>query len=305
MGTHDYSPDPRNASVLVSINGALLPRDQALVSVFDSGFLLGDGIWESFRLHRGQLAFAEDHLARLFQGARAIDLEIGKTRAELLEELYRTVEANGMRDHVHLRLIVTRGIRSTPYQSPAVVVSPPTLVIIPEHKRVTPETADRGLRLYTVHVRRGRPDTADPRIMSLSKHTCIQACIQAAKAGADEGLMLDPHGFVATCNSTNFFIVRAGEVWTSSGRYCLAGITRGKVLSLCAQAGIEAREKDFSLVDVYDADEAFVTGSFAGVAPVASVDGRTIGSGGRGPLTERLQQLYRALLERVCGGPHS
>ncbi len=298
MGTHDYAADPRNASVLVSVNGALVPRAEARVSVFDSGFLLGDGIWESFRLHRGCLVFLDEHLDRLVQGARALDLELGRSRAELTAELYRTVEANGMRDGVHLRLIVTRGIRSTPYQSPAVVVSPPTIVIIPEHKRVPEETRRAGLKLYTVAGRRGRPDVRDPRIMSLSKIVCVQACIQAARAGADEALMLDPHGFVATCNSTNFFIVRRGEVWTSTTRYCLAGITRKKVLELCAQSDIPHREKDFSLVDVYDADEAFVTGSMSGVLPVASVDGRAFAPG-VGPLTARLQNLYGALVERV------
>jgi len=295
-GTHEYADDPRNASILVSINGTLVPRDQATVSVFDSGFVLGDGVWEGLRLHDGRLVFLEAHLARLYEGAKALDLDIGRTPDELTEDVQRCLDANDMVDGVHIRLMVTRGVKTTPYQDPRVTVGPATIVIVPEYKEPSKENAERGIRLFTVHVRRGAPDVQDPRLNSHSKLNCILACIQAAKAGADEALMLDPHGFVATCNSTNFFIVRDGEVWTSTGRYCMPGITRANVLRLCADNGIEAREGDFSLSQVYGANEAFVTGTFAGIVPVVDVDGRTIGDGGRGPVTLRLQWLYDELL---------
>lgn len=294
--THDYAPDPRNDTALVSVNGALIPRAEATVSVFDSGFMLGDGIWESMRVHRGVILFFDQHVARLFEGAKAIDLDIGLTAAELHARITACVEANGWDEHVHVRLMITRGLRSTPYQSPRVVVSPPTIVIVPEIKKASTDTAEEGLSLFTVHVRRGRPDVQDPKLNSHSKLNCITACIQAHKAGADEALMLDPEGFVATCNSTHFFIVRRGEVWTSTGKHCLAGITRANVIALCKRHGIPVLEKDFSLTEVYGAEEAFVTGTMAGVTPAITIDGRTIGEGKRGPMVARLQQLYRDLV---------
>jgi branched-chain amino acid aminotransferase len=296
-GTHEYQDDPRNAGILIYVNGELVPREQASVSVFDSGFVLGDGVWEGLRLHRGRLLFLDDHLDRLYAGARALDFDIGLDRQALTDALYRTVEANAMHDHVHIRLMVTRGLKSTPYQDPRMTVGAATIVIIPEHKQPSPEVAEKGVRLATVHVRRGPPDVQDPKINSHSKLNCILACIQATKAGADEALMLDPHGFVATCNSTHFFIVRAGEVWTSSGNYCLAGITRANVIAVCEQHGIPVYQRDFSLFDVYSADEAFVTGTFAGVVPVVEVDGRSIGAGSRGPVTARLQEHYRDFID--------
>jgi branched-chain amino acid aminotransferase len=294
--THDYRPDPRNDTALISVDGELLPRPEAKVSVFDSGFMLGDGVWESMRVEQGVTLFFEQHMDRLFEGAKAIDLDIGLTREQLRARIDDCVKANGWRDDVHVRLMITRGIRSTPYQSPRVVVSEPTIVIIPEVKAALAENAEAGLRLFTVHVRRGRPDVQDPKLNSHSKLNCILACIQAHKAGADEGLMLDPEGFVATCNSTHFFIVRRGEVWTSSGRHCLAGITRANVIAICRRHDIPIFEKDFSLTEVYGAEEAFVTGTFAGVTPVIEVDGRTMGAGRRGPVVERLQGLYRQLV---------
>lgn len=301
QSTHAHGEDERNRHILIDVNGELYPRDEARVSVFDSGFVLGDGVWESFRVHNGRIAFLDRHLDRLYEGAKALDIRIGLTRAELTERLYRVLEANGMRDGVHIRLMVTRGVKSTPYQDPRATVTPPTIVIIAEYKEPLPSTLERGVRLFTVHVRRGYPDVQDPRINSHSKLNCILACIQATKAGADEALMLDPHGFVATCNSTHFFIVRRGEVWTSNGEYCLGGITRGVVLELCRELGIPAFEKRFSLTDVYGAEEAFVTGTFAGVVPVVEVDGRTIGEGRRGPVVAELQRAYRARLDRECG----
>ena len=297
-GTHDYLEDPRNGSIQISINGEMFPRDEAKVSVFDSGFMLGDGVWEGIRLHRGRLLFLEAHLRRLYEGAKAIDMDIGLNATEMAARIEAVLAANGMETDVHIRLMVTRGIKSTPYQHPRVTITPPTVVIIPEHK-VAAEGA--GLRLATVHVRRGAPDVQDPRLNSHSKLNCILACIQADKAGADEALMLDPHGFVATCNSTHFFIVREGEVWTSTGRYCLAGITRANVLALCRDNGIRAEERDFSLIDVYGADEAFVTGTFAGLIPVNEIDGRKIRDGA-GPVSKRLQGLYRDLCDREAGG---
>ncbi len=302
-GTHDYSDDQRNAEILININGELLPRAQATVSVFDSGFILGDGVWEGLRVHTGRIAFLNEHLDRLFEGAAALDMDIGISRSELTERLYATLKANAMTEGVHIRLMVTRGVKSTPYQDPRVTISAATIVIIAEYKTASPAVLENGIRLFTVHVRRGAPDVQDPKLNSHSKINCIQACIQATKAGADEALMLDPHGFVATCNSTHFFIVRKGEVWTSSGNYCLGGITRRKVIELCRANDIAVFEKDFSLIDVYGADEAFVTGTFAGVVPVVEVDGRKIGAVAESApesVIDRLQQYYKALLNDEC-----
>ncbi|MCP4490337.1 MAG: aminotransferase class IV [Gammaproteobacteria bacterium] len=300
-GTHEYQDDPRNASILIDINGELLPREKAMISVFDSGFVLGDGVWEGLRVHNGKIAFLDQHLERLYGGTKAIDMEMNVSPAQLTARLYHTLEQNVMHDSVHIRLMVSRGIKATPYQDPRITITPPTIVIIPEYKQALPETAINGIKLFTVHVRRGYPDVQDPKLNSHSKLNCITACIQATKAGADEALMLDPHGFVATCNSTHFFIVKNGEVWTSSGDYCLDGITRGVVIRLCEQNSIPVYQKNFSLTDVYRADEAFVTGTFAGLAPVRDIDGRIMGAGERGPMVEKLQQLYLALLERECG----
>jgi branched-chain amino acid aminotransferase len=292
---HDVS-DPRNASILINVNGELKPRAEAVVSVFDSGFMLGDGVWEGLRVHQGRIAFLDRHLDRLFEGAKALAMDVGLDREQLTKRLYDTLEANGMDEGVHVRLMVTRGVRSTPYQDPRVVVTPATVVMIPEYKEPDPAIYERGLKLFTVHVRRGDPAVQDQKINSHSKLNCILASVQATQAGADEALMLDPHGFVATCNSTHFFIVRKGEVWTSSGKYCLGGITRGLALEVAREAGIPAIEKDFSLTDVYGADEAFVTGTFAGIVPVREIDGRQLTC--RGPMVERLQKLYAACVDR-------
>ena len=292
---HDVS-DPRNASVLINVNGELKPRAEAVVSVFDSGFMLGDGVWEGLRVQNGKAAFLDRHLDRLFEGAKAIAMELGVSPEELTKRLYETLDANKISDGVHVRLMVTRGVRSTPYQDPRVVVSGATVVIAAEYKEPPPGLHERGLKLFTVHVRRGDPAVQDQKINAHSKLNCILASIQATQAGADEALMLDPHGFVATCNSTHFFIIRKGEIWTSSGKYCLGGITRGVTLEIAREAGIPAIEKDFSLTDVYGADEAFVTGTFAGIVPVRDVDGRELIC--RGPMVERLQQLYAERVER-------
>ena len=295
---HEFHDDPRNDTIRIWINGELRPRAEATVSVFDSGFVLGDGVWEGLRVVGGRPVFLDAHLDRLFEGAKAIAMDIGMDRAALARAIDDTLAANDMRDGVHLRLMVTRGVKRTPYQDPRATVGRATVVSIAEHKMAKPESLATGLNLFTVHVRRGFPDVQDPKLNSHSKLNCITACVQAYTAGADEALMLDPHGFVATCNSTHFFIARGGEVWTSTGDYCLGGITRANVLRVCREAGIPAFEKNFSLTQVYSADEAFCTGTFAGVVPVRRVDGRVIGDGKPGPMVARLQALYKDLVAR-------
>lgn len=299
--THSYISDPRNESIKININGELFAREEAKVSVFDSAFMLGDGVWEGLRVHHGNVAFLQTHLDRLWAGAKALDFDPGISQQALTDRIAATLQANKMHDGVHLRLMVSRGTKSTPYQDPRVTITPPTIVIIPEYKEALPETVSKGIELFTVHVRRGFPDVQDPKLNSHSKINCILACIQATKAGADEALMLDPYGFVATCNSTHFFIVKDGQVMTSTGQFCIPGVTRGAVLRLCAENQIKHAQTEFSLVDVYSAEEAFVTGTFAGLVPVRMVDGRQIGNGQRGPMVERLQNLYMDLLARECG----
>lgn len=299
-GAHTYAADPRNEDVLISVNGDIVHRSKAVVSVFDSGFMLGDGVWEGLRLHNGGIPFLRAHLTRLYEGARTLDFEVGLTPAELTARIRDVVRANDMHDGVHIRLMVSRGVKSTPYQDPRVTITPATVVIIPEYKDAA--TNDQGIRLFTSTIRRTGPDQQDQKLNSHSKLNCIQACIQAAKAGADEALMLDPQGFVATCNSTHFFIVRRGEVWTSTGDYCLGGVTRGNVIRACEQNGITIRQKNFSLTDVYGSEEAFVTGTFAGLTPVREVDGRVLGhpldGAGEvpGPMTQRLRGIYRDMI---------
>jgi branched-chain amino acid aminotransferase len=309
-GSQDYVGDPRNETVLVSVNGVLTPRAEAKVSVFDSGFVLGDGVWEGLRLVDGRIAFLDKHFDRLWDGAKMLRIDIGLTREALAARLFDVIEANGMRAGVHIRLMVTRGVKRSPYQDPRLAIGGATIVVIPEWKVAKPEMLARGLALFTVHVRRTGPAEQDQKLNSHSKLNCILACIQAIEAGADEALMLDDRGFVATCNSTHFFIVRKGELWTSAGGYCLGGITRDAVLRAARRAGVPAFEKDFSLFDVYGADEAFCTGTFAGLTPVVQVDGRPIGDYARdgadasGPMTKRLRTLYKALeAEEARGRP--
>ena len=295
-GVHDYVYDERNANIKVSINGELKHRDEATVSVFESGYLLGDGVWEGLRVHKGGVAFLEEHLKRLYAGAKTIDMDIGLTAEELSQQLFDCLKAQGMTEGVHIRLMVTRGIKKTPYQGPRFTITSPTIVIIPEYKSPVPEIQAKGVSLFTAHVRRTGPAEQDQKLNSHSKLNCILACIQADKAGADEALMLDPDGFVATCNSTHFFIVRDGEVWTSPPEYCLGGITRGNIIRVCRENNIPVVEKRFSLFDVYSADEAFITGTFAGTTPVREVDGRVLANL-NGPMTQRLSGLYKALVE--------
>jgi branched-chain amino acid aminotransferase len=297
-GTHEAVPDRRNEDVLVYINGGFFRREEARISVFDSGYLVGDGVWEGLRLHEGAFAFLDEHLDRLFQGARAIGLEIRMTREEITAALHETARRNGMTDGVHVRLMVTRGDKKTPSQDPRLVVGGPNVVIIAEHKKADPEVKERGVSLFTSTVRRPPPDTLDQRLNCHSKLHEVVALVQALEAGADEALMLDPTGAVATCNATNFFVVRRGEVWTSTGHYSLNGITRRMVIELCKADGVPVSERPFSLTDVYDADEAFVTGTFGGLTPVVKVDGKTIGGEGMGPMTRRLNDLYAEAVSR-------
>ena len=291
-GTHEYIQDPRNDTILIYINGDIISRSDAKVSVFDSGFLLGDGVWEGIRLHNGQLVFLTEHMDRLYAGANAIGMDIGVSSEELINKIMETIEANQMYSDVHLRLIVSRGLKSTPYQHPRVNIGGPTIVIIPEYKIVTEDSKEKGLELVSVNTIRSSNLTQDPKINSLSKFNCIQACIEADRLGADEGLMLDKNGYVSTCNSTNFFIVQKSEVWTSTGEYCLNGVTRGAIINLCNSNNIQVHEKNFIMDDVYAADEAFVTGTFAGVLPVTKIDEYILSNGKKGSTTDRLQNLY-------------
>ena len=300
---HDVS-NPRNASILINVNGELKPRAEAVVSVFDSGFMLGDGVWEGLRVHKGRAGFLDRHLDRLFEGAKALAMDIGLDREQLTRRLYDTLDANGMTDGVHVRLMVTRGVRSTPYQDPRVVVGGPTIVIIAEYKEPDPGVYERGLKLFTVHVRRGDPAVQDQKINSHSKLNCILASIQATQAGADEALMLDPYGFISSCNATNFFWVRHGEVRTSRGEFCFNGITRGNVIALCERNSIPLRLGNFAPEDAYAAEEAFVTGTFGGITPVREIDGRQLAGGAvPGLVTRRLRALYDSLKDAEAAAP--
>ncbi|MEM7498637.1 MAG: aminotransferase class IV [Pseudomonadota bacterium] len=299
--THEAAADARNERILVWVDGMLKPRPEATVSVYDSGFMLGDGVWEGLRLYNGRWAFLDEHLDRLFEAARAIDLDIGRDRAGVAAALEEVRAANGMTENAHARLMVTRGVKSRPFQHPALSRAGPTMVIIAEHSAPVGRLQERGLRLATVPQVRGLPMSQDPKLNSHSKLNCVLAAVQAEKAGADEGLMLDPHGFVNTTNSCNFFIVRRREVWTSTGDYCMNGITRGKTIDLCRANGISVQERNFSLVETYGAEEAFVTGTFGAQTPVAEIDGRAMSGGIPGPVTKRLQDLYRALVASHVG----
>lgn len=299
-GTHNAVADERNEGVLIYVNGELFPRNEAKISVFDSGYLVGDGVWEALRLHDGVLVFLDEHLDRLWQGAAAIGMNIGMTREELTAAMWQTLNANNMHDHVHLRVMITRGIKKTPSQDPRLTISPPNVVIIAEHKVADKTSKERGITLFTTTIRRGAADYLDPRLNCHSKLHEVQALIQAIEAGADEALMLDVNGFVATCNATNFFIVtKQGEVWTSTGQYCMNGITRGKIVTVCEKFGIPCQQRNFSLFDVYGAAEAFVTGSFGGLTPVVKIDGRAIGDGTFGAMTRRLDELYHKEIKRA------
>ena len=299
-GTHVSIEDSRNEDVLIYINGELVHRNDAKISVFDSGYLIGDGIWEAVRLQNGVLVFIDQHLQRLYAAAKAIGLDLKLNKQQLIDEVKRMLKANDMFTDVHVRIMFTRGLKKTPSQDPRYTVSGPNLVIIAEYKKASEEVKRNGITLFTSTIRRGSPDYLDPRLNCHSKLHEVQALIQALEAGADEALMLDQHGFVATCNSTNFFIVRNGAVWTSTSKYCMNGITRANVIAICKQHQIEIQEKDFSLFDVYSADEAFTTGTFGGLTPVIKIDGRIIGEGKPGVWTNKLSNLYQELILENC-----
>ena len=291
--THDAEEDVRNRDIQIYINGSLFHRDDAKVSVYDSGFLLGDGMWEGMRLYNGKWAFFDDHMDRFFNSCKAVNLEVGMDKVGILAALTMTAKANNMTDDAHVRLMLTRGIKAKPFQHPSLSRSGPTLVIIMEHSKPKDRLHSAGIRLVTVPQVRGLPTSQDPKFNSHSKLNCVIACLQAEQAGADEALMLDPLGFVNTTNACNFFIVRRGEVWTSSGDYCMNGVTRQKVIDLCRANGIPVFERNYSLYQAYGADEAFLTGSFGAQTPVSEIDGKPIGAGDR-PVTARIQALYKA-----------
>ena len=293
VSTHQAEDDARNEAVLIYVNGQIVPKAQAMVSVYDSGFMLGDGVWEGIRLYNGTWSFLDEHLDRLFEAAKAVDIDIGLTRAQLAQAVFDTQAANGMTSDAHARLMVTRGVKTRPFQHPKLSQRGPTVVIIMEHSR---PKLPRPIRLATVPHMRGLPMTQDPKLNSHSKLNCILACIAAEKAGADEALMLDVHGFVNTTNACNFFIMRKGQVWTSTGDYCMNGITRQKVIDLCRANAIPVFERNFSLVETYSADEAFLTGTFGAQTPVSTIDGRLIGTGELGPVTQKIRALYKDLV---------
>ncbi len=293
ISTHQAEDDARNQAILIYVDGRIVARAQAMVSVYDAGFLLGDGVWEGIRLYNGSWAFVQDHIDRLFEAAKACDIDIRMTKEAVIAALLQTQLANEMHSDAHARLMVTRGVKTRPFQHPSLCQHGPTVVIIMEHSR---PHQPRPIRLATVPHMRGLPMTQDPKLNSHSKLNCILACIAAEKAGADEALMLDVHGFVNTTNACNFFIVRKGQVWTSTGDYCMNGITRQKVIELCRANDIPVFQRNFSLVETYSADEAFLTGTFGAQTPVGTIDGRQIGTGQLGPLTERLRVLYKTMV---------
>ncbi|MDP6935912.1 MAG: aminotransferase class IV [Candidatus Marinimicrobia bacterium] len=301
-GTHSYTQDQRNSSIFIYVNGEIFPRKDAKISVFDSGFLLGDGVWEGIRLHNGNLCFIEEHLRRLYHGAEKLKIDIGRPKEELEKTIYETVEKNEMHSHVHIRLIISRGMKKTPYQHPNANVGGATVVIIPEFKKADKVMLERGIRLCLVNTMRGPQNMQDPRLNTLSKLNCIFGCLEADEKGYDEGIMLDPKGYVSTCNSTNLFMVKDGEVWTSTGEYCLPGITRANIIQLCRDNNIAIFEKNYSIEEMYTADEVFVTGTFAGVIPVVEVDEKIIGEGKRRKITDHLYFLYKEKITTLYGG---
>ena len=300
-GTHNAESDSRNQNIKIYINGEFFQRQDAKISVFDSGYLVGDGVWEGIRLYKGKLAFVNDHLERLWTAAKAIGLNIPFSQEEIIKRIQSTVEINNMFDQVHIRVMLTRGIKKTPSQDPRLTISGPNLVIIAEHKKASIESKNKGIKLFTSSFRRGSPDYLDPKLNCHSKLHEVQALIQAIEAGADEALMLDIHGFVSTCNATNFFMIKNNEVWTSTGDYCMNGITRAKIINICKENDIICHQKNFSLYDTYSADEAFVTGTFGGITPVTHIDGKQIGRGNFGSISKKLSNLYEQLILQEVG----
>ena len=297
--THSYVHDERNKNIKIYINGEIHDRRNAKISVFDSGFLLGDGVWEGIRLHNGQLCFLNEHLNRLYDGAKKLSIKIPYSNKELTQIIYNLIVENGMKTDVHIRVIISRGEKITPYQHPSSNVGPISLVIIPEYKIANESVNNNGITLASVNIKRGTELNQDPKINSLSKFNCIAACLEGMNKNVDEALMLDVHGYVSTCNSTNFFIVKNNQVITSKGQYCLNGVTRGNIIKICQEENIDIIEKNFNLETTYNADEAFATGTFAGVIPIVKIDNYTIGNGKKGILTERLFKLYKSKINKL------
>ena len=298
--THDAEDDARNEHIKIYINGDIVPRNEAKVSVYDSGFMLGDGMWEGMRLYNGKWAFFDEHMDRLFGSCKAVSLDIGMDRQGIADALKKTAEANNMTNDAHCRLMITRGMKAKPFQHPSLSRTGPTIVIIIEHSKPANDVQSKGIRLATVPQVRGLPMSQDAKFNSHSKLNCVIACLQAEQAGADEGLMLDPHGFVNTTNACNFFIVKKDEVWTSTGDYCMNGVTRQKVIDLCRANNIPVFEKNYSLYEAYSADEAFLTGTFGAQVPVAEIDGKKIGGNDR-PVMNRIRTLYKDLIAENIG----
>ena len=298
-GTHSYIEDPRNQNIIIFVRGEFFSRNDAKISVFDSGFLLGDGVWEGIRLYNGSLCFIEDHLQRLFDGANKLKINIGQSKDEIKNLIYKTIDANKMVNDVHIRIIISRGLKTTPYQHPNANIGGPSIVIIPEYKIANLNMFEKGIRLCLVDTIRGTPNSQNPQLNTLSKLNCIFGCLEADEKGFDEGIMLDINGNVATCNSTNLFIVKNGEVWTSTNKYCLPGITRKNIINICKDNKIVIKEKQFSIEDVYKAEEVFVTGTFAGVIPAIQVDNYKISNGKYGPLTHKLFYLYKNMIKTI------
>ena len=297
--THSYIQDERNTDIKIYVNGKIYDRNNAKISVFDSGFLLGDGVWEGIRLHNGNLCFSKEHLLRLYEGANQINIDIPYSKEELTNIIYNVIEKNNMYSGVHIRIIISRGEKITPYQHPSANVGPISLVIIPEYKIAHEKININGIKLASVNIIRGTDSNQDPKINSLSKFNCIAACLEAINKNVDEGLMLDVDGYVSTCNSTNFFIIKNNQVITSKGNHCLNGVTRMKIIEICKEENIDVIEKNFKLENVYEADEAFITGTFAGVIPVINIDEHLIGDGTRGSLTKRLFDLYKNKITKL------
>ncbi len=298
--THDAEDDARNEHIKIYVNGDIVPRNEAKVSVYDSGFMLGDGMWEGMRLYNGKWAFFDEHMDRLFGSCKAVSLDIGMDRQGIADALQQTAEANNMTNDAHCRLMVTRGMKAKPFQHPSLSRTGPTIVIIIEHSKPANDVQTKGIRLATVPQVRGLPMSQDAKFNSHSKLNCVIACLQAEQSGADEGLMLDPHGFVNTTNACNFFIVKKDEVWTSTGDYCMNGVTRQKVIDLCRANDIPVFEKNYSLYEAYSADEAFLTGTFGAQVPVAEIDGKKIGDDDR-PVMNRIRMLYKDLIAENIG----
>ena len=294
VSSHDFVDDKRNKNIKIYINGKFYKRKDAKISVFDSSTMLGDGIWDSLRYHNNNFIFLKEHLDRLYKDAKLIDLKIHLTRKKLSEALIKTIKINKMKTDIHIRIIVSRGIKSTPYQSPKVTISKPTIIIIPEYKKPDIKAYKKGLKLVTVKTIRGPINVQNPQINSLSKLNCILACIEANKKNADEALMFDINGNVATNNSTHFFFVKNKTVFTSTGKYCVTGITRQKIIDLCKKNKIKVKEKNFKLKEVLNADEAFCTGSFAGIVPVNQINKKKY-SLKKNPITKELTNFYNNL----------